>query len=413
MIRSAPNDRYTDLAAKQGADGAEGELGMSNMNLDRTPRPRTSELVRRTTIVTLTVLAILGLTLLIIQIRGILLWVFVGIILAIALEPAVAWLRRRGVPRVIAALMVSLTAIAGLVAVIVAIVMPVFLQADDFIRDIPKIVSTVFGPSGYLHFLEVRFHVLERLESVSPENVAAALMGSQDAIVGALTRAASLAAATITIITIMVMLLILGTQTWQAILAAMVKEERIWAERIGQNFMRSVGGYVRGNLAISVVAGICSYIALKILGVPYAETLAVTVAILDVIPLVGATIAAIIVTVVGFAAGGTTVGIVLLVYFIAYQLFENNVLQNVVYSKTVSLSPLVVFIVALIGAVLGGIVGVLLAIPLASAGWTLGRDLIAMRHARHAEWDAAEDRLTTTAAEHKLTDQVDSPAPCE
>ena len=386
---------------------------MSIMNQDRTPRMRTSELIRRTAIVTLTALAIVGLTLLVIQIRVILLWMLVGIILAIALQPAVGWLRRHGVPRAIAALLVSITTIAGLVAVIVVIAMPVFLQADDFIRDAPKIVSTVFGPGGYLHFLEVRFNVLQRLASIKPSDVANTLLGSQDAIVGALTRAASLAAATITILTIMVMLLILGTQTWKSILDAMVKDERVWAERIGQNFRRSVGGYVRGNLAISLVAGICSYILLKILGVPYAETLAVTVAILDIIPLVGATLGAIIVTLVGFAAGGTTTGIVLLVYFIAYQQFENNVLQNVVYSKTVSLSPLVVFIVALIGAVLGGIIGVLLAIPLASAGWTLGRDLIALRHARHAEWDAADERLSATAAEHEHSAQADSTAPCD
>jgi predicted PurR-regulated permease PerM len=383
------------------------------MNQDRTPRMRTSELIRRTTIISLTVLAILGVALLVIQIRGILLWMLVGIILAIALQPAVGWLRRRGVPRTIAALLVSLTTIAGLVAVIVVIAMPVFLQADEFIRDAPRIVSTVFGPGGYLHFLEVRFHVLQRLESIKPSDVANTLLGSQDAIVSALTRAASLAAATITILTIMVMLLILGTQTWQAILAALVKEERVWAERIGQNFMRSVGGYVRGNLAISLVAGICSYIVLKILGVPYAETLAVTIAILDIIPLVGATIGAIIVTIVGFAAGGSTTGIVLLVYFIAYQQFENNVLQNVVYSKTVSLSPLVVFVVALIGAVLGGIVGVLLAIPLASAGWTLARDLIALRHARHAEWDAVDGRVTVTTHEPEHAAQADATAPCE
>ena len=386
---------------------------MSIMNQDRTPRMRTSELMRRTAIITLTALAIVGLTLLVMQIRVILLWMLVGIILAIALQPAVGWLRRHGVPRVVAALLVSLTAIAGLVAVITIILMPVFLQAGVFIQDVPKIVSTIFGPGGHLRFLEVRFHVLRRLAEISPGDVANTLLGSQDAIVGALTRAASLAAATITILTIMVMLLILGTQTWQAILAALVKDERVWAERIGQNFMRSVGGYVRGNLAISLVAGICSYILLKILGVPYAETLAVTVAILDVIPLVGATIGAIIVTLVGFAAGGTTEGLVLIVYFIAYQQFENNVLQNVVYSKTVSLSPLVVFIVALIGAVLGGIVGVLLAIPLASAGWTLGRDLIALRHARHAEWDAADERLSATAAEHEHSAQADSTAPCD
>ena len=147
---------------------------------------------------------------------------------------------------------------------------------------------------------------------------------------------------------------------------------------------------MRGNLAISLVAGIARYIVLKIMGVPYAETLAVLVAGLDIVPLVGATIGAVIVCIVGFATGGAVDGIVLVVYFVLYQQFENNVLQNVVYSKTVSLSPLIVFIAALIGAALGGIVSVLLAIPLVSAGWALARDLIALRQARHAARAEAE-----------------------
>jgi len=170
-----------------------------------------------------------------------------------------------------------------------------------------------------------------------------------------------------------------------------VEEERTWGERIGENFLHSTGGYVRGNLAISLVAGVASYIVLKIMGVPYAETLAVLVAVLDIIPLVGATIGAVIVCIVGFATGGAVDGIVLVVFFVLYQQFENNVLQNVVYSKTVSLSPLIVFIAALIGAALGGIVGVLIAIPLTSAGWVLARDLIALRHARHEARMEAQD----------------------
>ncbi len=168
-------------------------------------------------------------------------------------------------------------------------------------------------------------------------------------------------------------------------------EERTWGERIGENFLRSTGGYVRGNLAISLVAGIASYIVLKIIGVPYAETLAVLVAVLDIIPLVGATIGAVIVCVVGFATGGAVDGIVLVVFFVLYQQFENNVLQNVVYSKTVSLSPLIVFIAALIGAALGGIVGVLIAIPLTSAGWVLARDLIALRRERRTQHEGGPD----------------------
>ena len=232
--------------------------------------------------------------------------------------------------------------------------------------------------------------MLDRLSTIDPNDVFNAVAGSGGTIVGIIGGAASFVAAVVTVTTIMVMLLIEGPRAWQAILDALVGEERVWADRIGQNFLRAVGGYVRGNLSISVVAGIGSYIVMKILGVPYAETLAVTVAVLDVIPLVGATIGAVIVSIVGFATGGVVDGIVLVVYFVAYQQIENNLLQNVVYSKTVSLSPLIVFIAALVGASVGGIVGVLLAIPLTSAGWVLARDLIALRRARHGSGPAGE-----------------------
>ena len=257
-------------------------------------------------------------------------------------------------------------------------------QSDNLIRDLPHLVDSLFRSGGALHILEVKLHVIERLASVSPSQVAKVVLGNQQTIVSAVTKAAFIVAATITILTIMVMLLIEGPRGWTAILDSLVGDERRWIERIGENFLRATGGYVRGNLAISLVAGLASYIVLKIIGTPYAETLAVLVAILDIVPLVGATIGAVIVCIVGFATGGAVDGIVLIIFFVAYQQFENNVLQNVVYAKTLTLSPLVVFIAALMGATLAGIVGVLLAIPLASAGWTLGRDLIALRQARHA-----------------------------
>jgi predicted PurR-regulated permease PerM len=348
------------------------------------PGISTSTLIRITAVVTLTVFTIVGLLLVMVQIRSILLWVLIGIILAVALQPAVGWLERHRWNRVLASLAVSFATIALLIAAMVAIAWPVVQQAGDFIRELPDIVQNIFGPGGQFHFLETRFNVLERLASITPGEVTKVLAGNQQTIVTAVTKAASIVAATITILTIMIMMLIEGPRAWTSLLGVMVDDERRWAERIGDNFLRSIGGYVRGNLAISFVAGIASYIVMKIVGVPYAETLAVLVAILDIIPLVGATIGAIIVCIVGFAAGGAVDGIILVVYFVLYQQFENNVLQNVVYSKTVSLSPLIVFIAALVGAALGGIVGVLLAIPLCSAGWVLGRDLLALRRERYA-----------------------------
>ena len=360
------------------------EQGPSRRDLLDLEQLRTSQIIRITATITLTVLAVVGVLQFLVQIRTILLWVLIGVILAVALQPAVGWLVRHRWNRILASLLVSFATVAVLVAVVVVVAWPVVQQSGDFIRALPSTVDNVFKTGGALNYFEVKFHVLERLSAITPGQVTRLLAGNQGTIIGVVSKAASLVAATITILTIMVMLLIEGPRAWTAILDSLVDEERTWGERIGENFLRATGGYVRGNLAISLVAGIASYIVLKIMGVPYAETLAVLVAVLDIVPLVGATIGAVIVCIVGFATGGAVDGIVLVVYFILYQQFENNVLQNVVYSKTVSLSPLIVFIAALIGAALGGIVGVLLAIPLVSAGWALARDLIALRQARHA-----------------------------
>jgi predicted PurR-regulated permease PerM len=127
-----------------------------------------------------------------------------------------------------------------------------------------------------------------------------------------------------------------------------------------------VGGYVTGNLLISVIAGVSTTIVLLILDVPYAVALGLLVAILDLIPLAGATLAAIIVTTVAFLTS-IPAGIIVLAFMIVYQQIENHLLQPLVYSRTVQLSPLAILISVLIGAKIAGILGALAAIPVAGA----------------------------------------------
>ena len=105
---------------------------------------------------------------------------------------------------------------------------------------------------------------------------------------------------------------------------------------------------------------------LLVLGVPYAVALGLVVGLLDLIPLAGATIAAIIVSAVGFLHS-TTAGIVLVIFFVLYQQLENHVLQPLVYGRTVQLSPLIVLIAVLMGAELAGVIGALGAIPVAGS----------------------------------------------
>lgn len=105
---------------------------------------------------------------------------------------------------------------------------------------------------------------------------------------------------------------------------------------------------------------------LFILGVPYAVPLGIVVGLFDLLPLIGATLAAVIVLFFCIFQSTTTT-VIMLIFFLVYQQIENQVLQPMIYSKTVQISPLVVFLAALIGASLAGLVGALIAIPVAAS----------------------------------------------
>jgi predicted PurR-regulated permease PerM len=153
--------------------------------------------------------------------------------------------------------------------------------------------------------------------------------------------------------------------------------------KVGDEIYRTVGGYVTGNLLISLIAGGLTTIVLLILGVPYAVALGLIVAILDLIPLAGATIAAILIGIVAFLHS-IPAGIIVVVFFIVYQQVENHVLQPVVYGRTVQLSPLAVLISILIGAELAGILGALAAIPVAGSIQVVVNDWLE-HHREHPE----------------------------
>jgi predicted PurR-regulated permease PerM len=133
---------------------------------------------------------------------------------------------------------------------------------------------------------------------------------------------------------------------------------------MGHDVYRMVGGYVTGNLLISVIAGGATTIVLVVLGVPFALALGLLVAVLDLIPLAGATLAAVVVSLVAFVHSPSA-GAIVLGFFVVYQQLENHLLQPLVYGRTVELSPLAILISVLVGAEVAGIIGALSAIPVA------------------------------------------------
>ena len=161
-----------------------------------------------------------------------------------------------------------------------------------------------------------------------------------------------------------------------------------FAERwsaIGRDIYRTVGGFVAGALLIATIAGVSTGILLTALGVQYAFALGLLVALLDLIPLAGATIAAVVVTTVAFIDASWPVGVAVLVFFVVYQQVENHFLHPLVYSRTVQLSPLAILIAVLVGASLAGILGALAAIPVAGTIQVLVIDWLEERRRRRGD----------------------------
>ena len=286
--------------------------------------------------------------------------------------------------RGLAVLAAILVVLAGLVGIGLLLLPPLLSQIDDLTTTLPKYVDDLTSGRGPFGFLERDYHVVERVrERVSSGGAGGLVVGIAG---GALDVAAGVlsAIAAVATITVMVIFLLLGGPRWvEAFFGMLPDEHRERWQPVGADLYRSVGGYVRGNLAISLIAGVSAAAVLLLLGVQYALALALVIAILDLVPLVGATIgAALVLAVVAFHS--PTAAIVWLVFAIVYQQVENHLIQPVVYGKMVMLPPLAVLVAVLVGAKLGGVVGALGAIPVASAIQIVSAELIRQRKAaRH------------------------------
>jgi predicted PurR-regulated permease PerM len=323
----------------------------------------------RTIFAVLGILLAVGIVLYVLWVaRHVLSWLLIALFLSLALNPVVELLQRRGVKsRGIAAgitFVVAILVVAGLAALFIPTLVH---QVDSFANKVPDYVRDLTHGRGRLGFLETRYHIVERVKAaVHGGGVGKFAVGAGAAIT--VTKSVLTAVVATLTIVFMTFFMLLEGPAWMDRIYSLVPEERQprW-RRVGHDIYRTVGGYVTGNLLISLIAGVASGLMLWIVGVPYAVALGLVVALLDLIPLAGATIAAVLVVLVAIAASGTTTAIVVAVFFLVYQQLENHLIQPLVYGRTVQLSPLAVLVSVLIGAQIAGVLGALGAIPVAGA----------------------------------------------
>jgi predicted PurR-regulated permease PerM len=316
--------------------------------------------------------------------RQVLTWVLIALFLALAINPLVEWLQRRGIRRRGIAAALGFGAVIAVIAGLAGAFVPTLArEVADFVDALPDIVRDLTRGRGRLGFLETRYDIVDRVQdAVEGLDIDRVLAASGTAL--AVTKGVITAIiATISIVVLTFFMLLEGPAWIDRGLAQLPEGSRDRWRAIGRDVYRTVGGYVSGALIIAAVAGVSASVVLTVAGVPFAIALGLLTALLDLIPLAGATIATVLVSTVAFLHS-VPAGIGVLVFFVLYQQFENHVLYPTVYSRTVALSPLAVLIAVLIGAALGGILGAIAAIPVAGTIQVLLRDWLAMRRARGA-----------------------------
>jgi predicted PurR-regulated permease PerM len=267
---------------------------------------------------------------------------------------------------------------------------------NGFVDATPGYVQYLTKGRGRLGFLERKYQVVEKVQKeVNKPGGTKRLLGLSGTAVAVTKGVVTAIAATVTIVFLTFFMLLEGGAWMERFYGLMPERSQPRWRAIGHDVYRTVGGYVTGNLLISVIAGAAATLMLIVMGVPYAVALGLLVAFLDLIPLAGATLAAIVVCLVAFLHS-VPAGIVSVIFFIVYQQLENHFLQPVIYGRTVQLTPLVVLISVLVGAELAGILGALAAIPVAGSIQVLVRDALAARRTNLLEPAAAAPPSSST-----------------
>ena len=171
---------------------------------------------------------------------------------------------------------------------------------NDFVDAVPGYVEDLTAGRGRLGFLEREYHLTERVREALAEGGASKLLGISGTALAVTKGVITAVVATLTIAFLTLFMLLEGPAWVERFYSLLPEDKQPRWRKVGHDIYRTIGGYVTGNLTISLIAGVVSTVVLLGVGVPYAVALGLLVAILDLIPLAGATIAAILVSTVAF-----------------------------------------------------------------------------------------------------------------
>jgi predicted PurR-regulated permease PerM len=377
-------------ATVPGSDAASGRSSRAEGDA----RLRPMMLFRYGVYVSLGVLAVLTAAAGVYTARGVLIRALIALFVAISLDPAVRMLRRWGMRRGPAVLLIFLVALGLVTAFLLAVIPAMVHQFQALVHDFPGYLAQLQDRSARFRQLSGRFNLTSQVKGLLaslPGRLGSGLLGLAGQLFSALFS-------TLTVVVLTIYFMADLPRLRRGVLRLLPRAHRAQSGRIADVIFDKVGAYTIGALMISFTAGMASFAVFTALGVPFAVPLAFVVALCDLIPMIGATFGAVISVLVALLATGLWPATVLLAgFFVVYQQLENYLIAPRILRTTVSLSPVAVLMAGLIGGTALGLVGAVMAIPVAAVLKVVLTERLHARDAADAE--GSEDRAAAAQPE--------------
>lgn len=316
--------------------------------------------------------------------RGVLVLIGTSFFLALALNAPVSFLARRMKGKRGFATGTAYLVVIGLMGLLLYFIVPPLVnETRTFIDKSPEYIESIKNSNSKLAQQARRYDIPAQLENAQ-RTVKNNLSKAGGPIFSLAKAIVSSVAALITVLVLTFFMLVEGPQWVKIVLGFQPVGKRKHHAELANKMYKVITGYVNGQLLIALLGAISVFIALSIVGMPYALPLAGIAFILNLIPLVGASLNSVLLFLVVALFKSPGVAVIVAIYLLIYQQIENSFIQPRIQAKVTNISPLTVLVSAIIGGTLAGLLGALVAIPVAACLRILVLDYLARNNNRIA-----------------------------
>jgi len=290
--------------------------------------------------------------------------ILLAVFIAVSLEPLVVWFTRRGLRRGWAVTIVLTGFVVVLGGFLALVIPPVAKEIGALVDAVPGWLEQLHNHQSTIGRLEDRYHLVEKAkEQIGSGSGASGLAGG---VLGAGQMVLSTVTSTVIVITVTLYCMAALPTIKQFGLRFVAASRRERVAGVAEEIMDRTGRFMLGNLVTSGIAGVATFGWCAATGVPYAAALGVFTALMDLIPIVGSTLAGIVVSLVALSVS-LPIAIATAVFYVVFRVAEDYLIVPRTMKFAVDVHPLVTVLAVLVGGALLGIIGALVAIPAAVA----------------------------------------------